>query len=198
MQTKRFMREDLHAMIKCLHDDEVIGFRTDTVMGLIAKSTSEVSKENLMLAKDRPQEKLFPIMVSSIEMMKSVANLTDKSQSIVEKYLPGPLTVILQLKADSGVKLDSDTVAVRIVEDELLIELVEKLGVPIFLTSANMSGANTTMKADEVLEIFDGKIAGVYMQDAPGYEASTIVDLVSDNMKILRAGKITIEQLEED
>ena len=198
MQTKRFMRDDLETMVKYLHDDAVIGFRTDTVMGLIAKSTSEVAKQNLMLAKDRPQEKLFPIMVSSINMLKSVAKLTDFSQKVVEKHLPGALTVILQLQGDSNVTLDSETVAVRIVEDELLIELVEKLGVPIFLTSANMSGASTTMKAEEVLEIFDGKIAGVYIQDAPGYEASTIVDLVSDNMKILRAGKITIEQLEED
>ncbi len=198
MNTKQYTASDLDEMIEVLNNDGVIAFRTDTVMGSLALANSKLAKSKLVEAKNRPKDKLFPIMVSSLEMMQRYTVMTIRDIKLAEKHLPGALTLILSLKDNSNIELDSETVAVRIVNDDLLISLVEKLDSPIFLTSANLSNEPTTMLASEVYEIFAGKINGVYMEDAAGYEASTIVDLTSSEMKILRQGKISLNELEED
>lgn len=198
MNTKQYTASDLDEMIEVLNNDGVIAFRTDTVMGLLALANSKLAKSKLVEAKNRPKDKLFPIMVSSIEMMQSISDMSERALGIAKKHLPGALTLILNLKATSNIQLDSKTVAVRIVADDLLIELVERLKRPIFLTSANISGQAPSKLASEAFEIFNGKIDGVYMADAAGYEASTILDLVGDQLKILRQGKISLEEIEED
>lgn len=197
MKTHKFYEEDIDIIVDCLKNDGVLAVNTDTVMGLCIVSDSKVAFDKLMHAKNRPANKLFPIMVSDVEMMETVVSITDRDKKIIDTYLPGQLTLILNKKADAKILLDSDTVAVRIVEDDFLIDVVKRLQKPIFLTSANKSGEATSKLAEEVLSIFDGSIDGVLMKDANGYEASTIVDLLSEDIKIVRSGNISEDDIKK-
>lgn len=197
MKTIKYHRNDVEMIVECLNNDGVIATQTDTVMGLMIVSDSDQAIKKLVNVKMRPEEKLFPVMVSSVEMMETIVDLSDRDRRIIEQLLPGELTLILNQKSDSPLHLESPTVAVRIVNDEMLIQIVEQLGKPIFLTSANKSGEKTSMKAEEVLNIFEGEIEGVIMKDASGYQASTIVDLTQDEIRILREGKLTLEDIDK-
>lgn len=197
MKTKQFTSKDMDEIIKVLKDDGIIAYRTDTVMGLIGSATSTVAKAKLITVKQRPETKHFPIMVASEDMLLKYVRLSDKNLGIVQRFLPGALTIVAERTGET-LALDAETLAVRIVADEHLIEVVSQLNVPIFLTSANISDQPTTKYVSEVLDIFDGLIEGVYMEDALGYEASTIVSLISEQPQILRQGAITLEQIEEE
>lgn len=197
MNTYKFYEDDLDNIVNCLKNDGVLAVNTDTVMGLCIVSDSESAFDKLMHAKDRPPNKLFPVMVSDVEMMESIAHVNDRDRIIIHNFLPGQLTIILNKKEDASLLLDSDTVAIRIVDDVFLMKLVQQLNKPIFLTSANKSGESTSQTAAEVLSIFDGLIEGVLMKDANGYEASTIVDLTGDEIKVVRAGNISEKQIKE-
>lgn len=202
MKTVKYYDTDIDKIVDCLNNDGVLAVNTDTVMGLCIASDSRIAFDKLMEAKHRPANKLFPVMVSDVAMMKTIVDINDRDIKIIEAFLPGQLTLILKKKENSDLLLESDTVAVRIVEDDLLIEIVKKFNKPIFLTSANKSGEGTTKLAREVVDIFDGTIDGVLMKDANGYEASTIVDLTKTDLAILRPGHISEEEirksLEED
>lgn len=195
MVTKEYSSKDIIEMVELLKNDGVLGVNTDTVMGLAAISTSKKAFDKLVDAKNRPANKLFPIMVSDLEMMEKIAYVSSRDRRIIEKFLPGQITLVLKKRDNSNIIVDSETVAVRIVNDELLIKLVEDLASPIFLTSANKSGESTTKYASEVYKIFSGDIEGVLMKDASAYEASTIVDLTNNDIKILRAGNISLEDI---
>ena len=195
MVTKEYSSKDIIEMVELLKNDGVLGVNTDTVMGLAAISTSKKAFDKLVDAKNRPANKLFPIMVSDLEMMEKIAYVSSRDRRIIEKFLPGQITLVLKKRDNSNIIVDSETVAVRIVNDELLIKLVEDLASPIFLTSANKSGESTTKYASEVYKIFSGDIEGVLMKDASAYEASTIVDLTNNDIKILIAGNISLEDI---
>lgn len=195
MKTTKYQENDIELIVECLNNDGVIATQTDTVMGLMIVSDSDLAIKKLVSVKLRPEEKLFPVMVSSVEMMETIVDLKNRDREIIKQLLPGELTLILNQRNDSPLHLESPTVAVRIVNDDMLIQIVEKLGKPIFLTSANKSGEKTSMRADEVLNIFDGELEGVIMKDASGYQASTIVDLTQNEIRILREGKLTLEDI---
>lgn len=195
MITKQYSSEDIIEMVKLLKNDGVLGLNTDTVMGLAANGISSLAFTKLVDAKNRPANKLFPIMVSDVEMMEEIAYVSDRDKKIIARFLPGQITIVLKKKSNSNIIVDSETVAVRIVNDDVLISLVKELGSPIFLTSANKSGEPTTKYASEVYEIFSGDIEGVLMNDASAYEASTIIDLTGDDIKVLREGNISLEDI---
>ncbi len=195
--TEKYYEDDIDSIVETLQNDGVVAVNTDTVMGLCVISDSEKAFENLMKAKNRPASKLFPVMVSSVSMMKEIAYVSDQAEKVIDHFLPGQLTVILKKKEDSKILLDSETIAVRIVDDKTLIKIVEDLKKPIFLTSANKSGENPVKLVSEVIDIFDGIIDAVLMKDANGYEASTIVDLTNETLKIVRAGDISEEEIKK-
>lgn len=196
MITKQYTSEDIDEIVQQLKDNQVIAVQTDTVMGLMAIANSKKAFNELVSAKNRPANKLFPIMVSNLSQLESITTLSINAKNIVSEFLPGQLTLIVD-KEDENILVDSDSIAVRIVNDGLLIKIVDKLGYPVFLTSANKSGEPTTKLASEVLEIFDGLISGIIMIDAPGYEASTIVDVRSEEPKVLREGPISLEEIKK-
>lgn len=196
METKIYTKDNISEIVQDLKDNKVLAVRTDTVMGLIAIGNSEKAFNNLVEVKNRPSNKLFPIMVSSVKQLESITTLSKSAKNVVQRFLPGEITLIVDNEDDS-ILVDSESIAVRIVNDDVLIKIVSDLKQPIFLTSANKSGEATTKLASEVLEIFDGEIAGIIMEDAKGYDASTIVDVRFSEPKIVREGKISLKDIEK-
>lgn len=197
MKTKTYDKNQINLLIDDLRAGEVVAIATDTVMGLAARADSVKAFEILKRVKGRPHSKPFPIMVANLDQLKKIVNLNSRDLNLVNKWFPGAITFIFNKKNKSNLVGELDTLAVRIPDDKVIIEIVSKLDVPIFLTSANISNEPTTMKALETLEVFDGKIKSILMRNALGYKPSTIIDASKSELIVLREGNISLEEIIE-
>ena len=88
-----------------------------------------------------------------------------------------------------------DTIAIRIPDEPFILHVIDELNAPLLVTSANQSGAKTALTSDDVLDQLPD-IDGLVLGKCRALQASTIVDCTQENLKILREGPITLEQLE--
>ena len=114
--------------------------------------------------------------------------------------MPGPLTLVLNKKPDGFSYINNagarkiDEVAIRMIPSKFLNYLIEKVGSPLFLSSANKSGKDVCKSLDEI-EIECPTLDGMVMGDVSFGEASTIVDLTGNNIKIQRQGPISEDEI---
>ena len=90
-----------------------------------------------------------------------------------------------------------DTIAIRIPDDEWIIGLINDLGKPLMVTSANISAQGSLLKWQDVCASMNGRIDGIVCEDAHGAEASTIIDVSGDEIILLRQGPIELARIME-
>ena len=193
---KRFNRNEIDLLVDILKNDGVISVPTDTVYGVCARISSKVAHDNLVKVKNRPLEKLFPIMCANEDQIKSIALINDVAQKLINAFMPGPITLILNKKPGipDYINNGSNTIAVRMATSSALKELIIKTESPLFMSSANQSGKPTCTSLDEIEKAcpnLDGMMEG----EVSFGMGSTIVDCTSDKIKILRDGPITFKQI---
>lgn len=197
-KVKIFSQTDIEELSNILKNDGVLAVPTDTVYGLCARMNSIKARENLIELKKRPNNKAFPIMCNSIEQIKSIAKVDERIEKIINAFMPGPITILLEKKKEipkyvnNGLRL----IAVRMTTSKALEELIEKVGSPIFMTSANISGNPVCKTIEEIEKIFPN-IDGIMLGDVSYGQASTIVDCTSREIKIIREGPITLKDILE-
>ncbi len=176
---------------------EIVAFGTDTVFGLACVYDDLNAIKKVYDAKNREAKKALPMMCKDVETIGEVAYVSDKALKIMNKYMPGAITVVYRKKecisddATSGLK----TIGIRIPNDEFVLSLLRSVGKPLLVTSANMSHEPSLLKWKDVYEKLEGRIDGVVKKDASGQLSSTIVDCSNDNIKILREGPISKEEI---
>lgn len=182
--------------IECLKNDGVVAYPTDTVYGVCVRFDHQSACEHLRNVKDRPLDKSFPIMVADMEQLEKIAMVKDEDRKLIDKFMPGPITLILNKKSiiESWMNDDKETIAVRMACDDTLKKIIKGLGVPIFMTSANKSGHPVMQTAQEIKEGLE--VDMVYEGEPGGEKASTIVDCVN-GYKVLRPGIITQQMIDE-
>ena len=128
------------------------------------------------------------MMVSNVEQMKQVALVDERIEKIAAKFLPGALTLVVNVKdsVDSVYTNGLSTIAIRIPDE---------MNCPILVTSANQSGEKTALTSDDVYEQLP-KIDGIVLGTCKALQASTIVDCTKEKLQILRPGPISLEELE--
>ncbi|MBC2063318.1 L-threonylcarbamoyladenylate synthase [Listeria marthii] len=184
-----------------LQNGECVAFPTETVYGLGADATNQAAIQKIYAAKGRPSDNPLIVHIGRREQMDSfVASYPPKALQLMEKFWPGPLTVILPLKKDSlaaNVSAGLSTVGVRMPEHPVSLELIKAANIPVAAPSANRSGKPSPTTANHVIEDLDGKIAGIIDggQTGVGLE-STVIDCSLEMPIILRPGGITKEQIE--
>ena len=111
--------------------------------------------------------------------------------------MPGALTIVFRKKheLDPYITQGKSTVGIRVPNDEWIIGLIEKIGKPIMVTSANISDTGSLLKWEDVYSQMNEKIDGIVCEDARGDKSSTIID-VSDGLKLLREGPIDFKEIE--
>lgn len=195
---KRYKENQIDELAEILKDDGVISVPTDTVYGLCAKMYSKKAREKLIHVKNRPLNKSIPIMCANIEQIKSIAIVDERTEKLISAFMPGPVTLVL-LKGPNVpeyVNEGSIEIGVRMATSKVLEDLIRKTGNPIYMTSANKSGEPTCTTLDEI-EKTCPNIDGMMEGDVSFGEASTIIDCTSDNIRILRPGPISMEQIME-
>lgn len=194
---RTYSKEEIYAVANALQNHKIIALPTDTVYGVGVMYGDLKDLQRLKNAKHRPETKPIPMMVSSIEHMEQVAVVDERVKKIAEQFLPGALTLVLKVKDNVPKEYTNglDTIAIRIPDEPFILRVIDELNTPLLVTSANQSGAKTALTSDDVLEQLPD-IDGLVLGKCRALQASTIVDCTQENLKILRPGPITLEQLE--
>ncbi|MDF2607337.1 MAG: Sua5/YciO/YrdC/YwlC family protein [Bacillales bacterium] len=184
-----------------LRNGHAVAFPTETVYGLGANALDKNAIKKIFEAKGRPSDNPLIIHISNKDDVNSLArNISDKAKKIINAFWPGPITLVLTKNDEIPFEVTAglDTVAIRMPNHEVALELIKKAGIPIAAPSANLSGKPSPTNADHVLTDLSGKISGVVDGGETGVGLeSTVIDCTGTTPIILRPGGITKEQLEE-
>jgi len=178
-------QKDIDEAISVLKKGGLVAFPTETVYGLGANSLNKKVVEKLYRVKKRPNDKNFTLLLDDVRNIDNFAvDILPAAYRLVDKFWPGPLTIILKDK-------ESSTVGLRMPKSETALGIVKKAGFPIACPSANLSGAGDPVSAEMVIKDLDGKVELIL--DAGKTELgvpSTVVDGRSLPFKVLRKGYI--------
>ena len=183
---------DLGQVVAALDAGAVIGMPTDTVYGLGADAFSGTGVRALFAVKRRPGVKPVPILVASVTQAALVAVLDDRARDAAREHWPGPLTLVLPRMAGLPAWVGSEataSVGIRVPDHPAALEVLESRG-PLAVTSANRSGADPVLSADEAVAEFGDEVAAYVPGRSGGGLPSTVVDLTGAAARVLRPGPI--------
>jgi L-threonylcarbamoyladenylate synthase len=179
----------------------VIAVPTETFFGLAVNPFQEEALVRLFALKDRAPGKPVLLLVHGPEMLNQVAReVPDLAQRLMEKFWPGPLSIIFPSQPHLHRRLTggTGTIAVRQPRQELTCRLIAALGFPITGTSANRAGGQPGIRADEVAREFGNHLDLILAAGpCPGGLPSTIVDVTNSPPRLVRAGAIPPAELAE-
>jgi L-threonylcarbamoyladenylate synthase len=200
METRIISIHDSNAIkiaIETLHKSRLVAFPTDTVYGLAALPLDKEGILNIYEAKGRDFAKALPVLIGETSHLPQIAEyLPDNALKLAERFWPGALTLIIPKNSGLLIELTPySTVGVRMPDHSFTRELLRATG-PLATTSANISGGDNTLDAQSVFEQLQGKIDLILDGGkTPGAIPSTVVDCSSNEIKILRHGAISDEEI---
>jgi L-threonylcarbamoyladenylate synthase len=177
----------------------LVAFPTETVYGLGADAMKDAAIQKIFEAKGRPGDNPLIVHVCDREGVERVATeISERARSLMERFWPGPLTLVLRRRrgvaraASTGLS----TVAVRMPQNKVALDLIRKSGTPIAAPSANRSGRPSPTVARHVERDLEGRIDMILDggKTRIGIE-STVLDMTTERALILRPGWITDEAL---
>ncbi|HPX72171.1 MAG TPA: L-threonylcarbamoyladenylate synthase [Acholeplasmataceae bacterium] len=175
---------------------QVIIFPTDTIYGMGCQLYDKVALERIYEIKKRSHDKDIPVLVSSIVQINVIAKYDSKALRIMQNFWPGPLTLILQSTPDFYNKTGDKTIAIRIPDHYVTIELINNFG-PLRTTSVNISGEEPLNKIEDIRKQYGNVVDHIYGEHVGHYIgiASTIVDISNGSIKLVREGAIPFEDI---
>lgn len=188
----------LNAAADAVAAGQVIVLPTDTVYGVAADPFSPDAVQRLLDAKQRGRDMPPPVLVAEVAMVRSLsARADDRVTKLGEAFWPGALTLVLaapdSLRMDLGDR--QGTIAVRVPDHDFTRDLLRLTG-PLAVSSANVSGRDAALTIDEATEQLGGTIS-VYLDAGvmAGPVPSTIIDLSTDAAALLRAGRLSRDEI---
>ncbi len=184
-------------MVKTLQAGGLLVTPSDTVYGLLVDATNEHAVKKLLAFKNRPWGKPISVFVADIPMLAGYVNLENKQKETIKELLPGPFTIILnsQHKISKLLESEKGTLGVRIPDYKFVRALVKKFGKPITATSANLSGKSPHYSVETLLKELPEakkKLIDLIVDSGklPRNKPSTVVDLTTPQIKIVRQGDV--------
>ncbi|MBE7436374.1 MAG: threonylcarbamoyl-AMP synthase [Anaerolineales bacterium] len=197
MNTEIVPASEISRALEILRKGGIGAFPTDTVYGLGALAFDNAAIESIYTAKDRPLEKAIPILIGDLSDLDRIgSDIPEMALRFAERFWPGPLTCVIPKKSTLPPAVSAtSTVAVRIPNHPDALALLRAAG-PMAVTSANISGAQNPLTAQDVYEQLQGRIPIILDGGkTPGGIPSTLVDCTGEKPVILREGPITLENL---
>ena len=192
---------DIEKAVALLNAEQLVAIPTETVYGLAANALSEKAVLKIYEAKERPRFNPLIVHVASIERLNDlVSEIPEGAKSIMNKFWPGPITILLPKSAliPDIITAGSPYVAIRIPKHPLAIALLEKLNYPLAAPSANPSGYVSPTTAQHVQDQLGEKIE--YILNGGTCEIgleSTIIGFPNDNdVRVYRLGGVALEDLQ--
>ena len=185
---------DVNSLVNILNNSGIAVIPTDTVYGLVGDATNENVIKKIFLIKQRENSKPLLILISNFDMLKKyVKNISSLELGIINKFWPGPLTIIFQNKKNLSDVLTANKseIAIRMPNDERLLDLINKLDKPIIATSANIAHKKTItsidLLEDKIKNNVDYIYDGGFLEDNP----STIIKVIDNKVIIVSDGIIS-------
>ncbi len=182
---------------------ELVAFPTETVYGLGGNAFENSVVEKIFAYKNRPKKNPLPICYKDFETAACDVFICESAKKLAEKFLPGPLTLLLKRKPDSKISeiacAELETICVRIPSHPIAQKILSMIDFPLAVPSANKSTKISPTSAQLVSEnlyeindltIIDGGQCNIGIE-------STIVDLTGEQPKILRQGAISEQEIFE-
>lgn len=171
---------------------KVLIFPTDTVYGIGTPIFDLDGINRIYEIKNRDRSKPLACLCSDLEQISSIAYVTDFALKLINKYLPGALTIILKSKEVVKNKIGYETIGVRIPNNEIALNILRENG-PMLTTSVNESGSVPINEYDEIVLKYSDLVDEIYMTDSESSNiSSTVVLCINDEIKVLREGEIKI------
>ncbi len=174
----------------------LVAFPTESFYGLGAAALDAHATNRIFAVKGRPESKPLLVLVDSVTMAEALAVVAARARALMERYWPGPLTLVLPARhsVPDAVTAGTGTVGVRMSSHPTARGLVRALGAPVTAPSANPAGAAPPTTAADVLRYFPDALACVLDGGATaGGPPSTVLDVTADPPRLLRQGAVTVD-----
>lgn len=177
----------------------VVAFRTDTFYGLGADPFNVAALRNLKSLKGREAGKPLLVVISdAAEALRFIEDRSETFSRVCAQHWPGPLTIVVRARAGvpSELTAGTETIGVRLPDDEPVREFIRACGGALTATSANLSGEPPARTAQEVARSFPtGLDLIIDSGEARGERPSTVLDLSHQEPRLIREGAVTKEAL---
>lgn len=192
-------KELLKKAKEALDNHGVIAFPTETVMGLGVYFDDFEAYNKLNRVKERPEDKPYSMMLKSPKDIEKYAYIDDKTIKIINRFMPGPLTLLLKAKEGlpKWVTHGSGIIGIRVPDHDVSLALLNAVEKPLLVPSANKSGKPPAVTSKQVEEIFKNELDFIVSGEANLDKPSTILDLTKGEIVVVRAGPITLEMINE-
>jgi L-threonylcarbamoyladenylate synthase len=187
--------ETLEAAVASLRAGGLVAFPTETFYGLGAGTSRGDALSRIYHVKGRPDAKPILVLVSSVAMAETIAEVPPAAHALMGRHWPGALTLVLRARpgVSAIITAGTGTVGVRHSAHPVASTLVERLGIPVTAPSANRSGEPPPTTAGEVLSAFDGQIDVILDGGpTPGGLPSTVLDLTVSPPLVRRQGAVAL------
>ena len=193
--------QDVHNAAAILQRGEILAVPTETVYGLAGDATRDEVVAKIYTAKGRPEFNPLIVHTASAAAAEMLAQFTPLARQLAEKFWPGPLSLVLPLRAGAGiarlVTANLPTIALRVPAHPVIQQLLRQLPFPLAAPSANPSGRISPTSARHVQDYFFEAVVSGILDGGPcqyGLE-STIIDVSGPIPRLMRPGSIAREQL---
>jgi len=179
----------------------IVAFPTETFYGLGVIYSDTQALMKLFELKRRPKDKPMPLIIGDVSALAVIASAPEKiAWRIIERFWPGPLTVLLAAKPGLPdlITGGSGKVAVRVPGRSFALDLARAVGYPLTATSANISGMPPSENPGDVIGYFGDSINLLIDGGrAPGGKPSTIIDMSQGGISLVRPGAVAYEKILE-
>ena len=200
IDSKAVDHQKMEEAAQLIRSGELVAFPTETVYGLGADALNPQASKKIYAAKGRPSDNPLIVHIAKFEDLEEIAKeVPQEAKKLADAFWPGPLTMIVfkNEKVPYETTGGMDTVAIRMPDHPVALELIRQSGCLIAAPSANTSGRPSPTLAEHVAEDLGGRIPMILDGGEVGIGIeSTIIDLTEKIPMILRPGYITKEMLE--
>jgi L-threonylcarbamoyladenylate synthase len=182
--------------IEVLDNGGTVAFPTDTVYGVGVRVFDKAGIERLYEIKGRERTKAIAVLIAETEQLEQIAEANKAAIMLAQEFWPGSLTLVLPKQPEVPDELTQGaTVGIRVPNHKVAQKLLKLTG-PMAVTSANLSGGDNTLNADEVMAQLNGRIdLLIDGGQSPREKPSTVVDLTGIVPKVLREGPVSEEEI---
>lgn len=181
-----------------LIQNKVFVYPTDTCYGIGCDFSNEELINRIYSIKGRGEHKPLSIMVDSLEMFKLYGEVNERTEKLIQTYLPGDLTIIVPKtsRVPSFLNPHISTIGIRIPNHAFSLSLIQTLGRPIITTSANKTGEENPYMVQQIISAFasDKEKPDIIFDGGtiPITPPSTIVEVRRDTLHLIRQGRLQV------
>jgi len=188
--------------VELLKLGEIVALPTETVYGLAGNALNPEAIAKIFTAKNRPQDNPLIVHVTGMDMVRELGlEVPELAERLAKRFWAGSLTIILRKNNNTiseAISCGLDSVAVRMPNSPIMLDIIRQCGFPLAAPSANLSGSPSPTCAEHVYADLNGRIPLII--DGGNCEVgleSTVISLAGDTIRILRPGAVTPEMLSE-